>query len=146
MDIYELIESHEGYVAHVYDDATGKAIVPGYTVEGHPTIGIGTRLDQDLPRSTLETLFHADTDGYVATLMQYPWFAALDNVRQAAVTDAAYNLGIAGLLGFHNTIAALAARNWNAAAQELLDSKAARQLPSRYGELAEMIRTGNWPA
>lgn len=38
------LERQESYRRFVYDDATGQEIVPGYTVQGNPTIGYGRDL------------------------------------------------------------------------------------------------------
>ena len=71
-----------------------------------------------------------------------PWWRDLDPVRQDALINAAFNLGVHGLLGFHDTLAALSAGDWKTAAAELLDSDAARDLPERYGRLAHMLLAG----
>jgi lysozyme len=41
-----LLEREEGLRLAVYDDATGKPLLPGMKVVGHPTIGIGRCLDR----------------------------------------------------------------------------------------------------
>ena len=38
------LQSQESYRRFVYDDATGREIVPGYTVQGNPTICYGRNL------------------------------------------------------------------------------------------------------
>lgn len=43
-ELLSRIKAHEGLKTVVYDDATGKAIMPGDTVKGNPTIGYGTLL------------------------------------------------------------------------------------------------------
>ena len=41
------LAEHEDVRLQVYDDATGRPILPGDTVQGHPTIGVGRKLDDD---------------------------------------------------------------------------------------------------
>ena len=45
--VAEQIMHHEGVRLAVYDDATGKPIVAGDTVQGNPTIGVGRLLTDD---------------------------------------------------------------------------------------------------
>jgi lysozyme len=56
--------------------------------------------------------------------------------------DMAHNLGPTGLRGFVRMREAIACSAWDAAAEELLDSTYARQVPARAARNAEMLRTG----
>ena len=69
-------------------------------------------------------------------------YGALNPVRQAVLIDAAYNMGVVGLLAFRHMLAYLAQGNMDGAAGELLNSDAARELPNRYGRLANYLRSG----
>lgn len=69
-------------------------------------------------------------------------YAPLNAVRQAVLIDIAYNVGIKGLLAFHRMLGYLAQGNMSGAASELLDSDAARMLPTRYQRLADRLRSG----
>lgn len=89
-------------------------------------------LDNDLARITDE-------------LLRFSWFGHLDRVRQDAIENLAYDLGVAGLLTFHRMLAALVASDWDSAADECLVSRAARLKPGRYRRIAAAIRTGWWP-
>jgi len=55
-----------------------------------------------------------------------------------------FNVGVGGLLAFHRTLSCMEAGDWNGAATNLLQSKAAVQLPARYGRLAQQLTTGVW--
>jgi len=50
-----------------------------------------------------------------------------------------FNLGIGGLLGFNNTLAFIAAGDWESAANGMLASKWAKQVGMRAIELFELI-------
>lgn len=128
----------------VYDDATGKPIVPGTLVKGHPTIGIGRSLDTNgISAEESAYLFSHDIESCLAALSgRLIWWSQLDGVRQRVLVNMAFNVGINGLMKFRKTLAAIQARDWATAAAEILDSNAARQLPVRYERLAEMMRTG----
>lgn len=71
-----------------------------------------------------------------------PWWRALDAVRRRVLIDMAFNLGVAGLLKFKNTLAAVKAGNYEAAAQGMLASLWAKQVKGRATRLAQMMRTG----
>lgn len=139
------LKSDEGTRLKVYDDATGNPIVPGTLVRGHPTIGTGRSLDiEGIGQAENDLLFSNDVLSRERQLEPLPWFSALDPVRQDVVTNLAFNVGVGGALQFHQMIAALEAKNFDDAATALLDSAAARQLPGRYGRLAQALRTGSW--
>ncbi len=57
----------------------------------------------------------------------------------------AFQLGVNGVANFKKMIAALIARDYAAAAREMLDSNWAKvQTPARAQRMAEMMRTGVW--
>ena len=70
------------------------------------------------------------------------WWRDLDEVRQRALADLAFNMGLPRLHGFVKMLDALQRRDYHAAADELLDSKYAKQVGERSNRVAEMIRTG----
>lgn len=71
-----------------------------------------------------------------------PWWTNMPDLRQDVLVNMGFNLGVNGLLKFHNTLADCKEGLWDVAAEGILDSLAARQLPKRYGRLAEQMRTG----
>lgn len=106
----------EDMVLHVYDDATGRLIRPGSIIIGHPTIGVGRCLDEDgLTEGEALTLLANDIGLYVHQLGGFAWFRNLDAVRQRAIVNMRHQLGMNGLLEFHDMIAALERCDWTAA-------------------------------
>lgn len=73
-----------------------------------------------------------------------PWFLSLDEVRQDALINMHFNLGLSRLLGFRKTLAAFAAGDWKKAGDEMLDSRWARQVGARAQELADQVRSGSY--
>jgi len=71
-----------------------------------------------------------------------PWWRTLDPVRQDAVCNMAFNLGVAKLLTFSNTLAALKARDYRRAAASVMASRWAVQVGARSTRIAQMIVTG----
>jgi lysozyme len=61
------------------------------------------------------------------------------------MVDMLFNLGLPKLLKFKNTLAAIRQGDYERAARGMLNSKWARQVGRRAKELAEMMRTGEWP-
>lgn len=136
----EMIKRHEGLCLRVYADIFGNA-----------TIGYGHRItieDGDLTVITeaqAKDILQADIQIAIASLKSHlPWFDDLDEVRWAAFIDLCFQLGWSGLSKFKKTLANAAAGNWDGAANNLLDSLYARQVPGRAREIAEMIRSGQW--
>lgn len=130
----------------VYDDATGKAIVPGSVVKGHPTIGYGLALDvRGLSQAEALFLLHSGEDDFSKQLIAaLPWTAELDDVRFVAILSMTYNLGITGLLGFVNTLKYMQAHDWPNAVANLKQSKWWGQVGTRAERIAAMLLTGQW--
>lgn len=130
----------------VYDDATGKAIVPGTLVKGHPTIAYGLALDVHglTPSQALSLLHDGETEFLTQLYAALPWTRTLDDVRLAAILSMAYNLGIQGLLGFPNTLACMQRGDWVATVANLKQSKWWNQVGQRAQRIANMFLTGQW--
>jgi len=58
---------------------------------------------------------------------------------QAVLISMAYQLGIGGLLGFHNALAAAERHDWHTMAAEIRNSKLAKQTPARTERHAKRI-------
>lgn len=131
--LIQQVQGHEGLRLEPYRDSVGAL-----------TIGYGTNIEHISEEEADLLLGHRLNVAFVECSRTFPWFRTLDSVRQAALTNATYNLGLTRLLTFRRMIAALAAKDYDAAARELLDSEAARKAPGRYAELAGMVRSGEW--
>jgi len=143
----DLVRFHEGRRLYVYDDATGRGVGPGSTLEGHPTIGIGRALDvRGISDDEAEALFAADlADTSTALARERAWVLELDPVRRAVLVDMAFNMGVRGLLGFRRALAALEIGDCETCAVEMLDSRWADQVGRRATRLAATMRSGDWP-
>jgi len=129
-----LLTTHESYRQFPYADSTG-----------HLTIGIGRNLS-DRGISTTEALALLDDDIFYFTSKLanvLPYFSELSDNRQIVLVDMCFNLGVNGLLEFHKMLDAIEARDWEKAAFEILNSKAAHQDVNRYEQLAYIMKTGN---
>lgn len=68
----------------------------------------------------------------------------LNDVRQAAFIDMAFQMGVVGLSGFHRMIAAARDGDWAGVKCEALNSRQAVQTPGRAQRNANMLFTGKW--
>lgn len=141
------VRSEEGWRSNVYDDETGRPIVPGSKVVGHPTIGYGFALDvRPLPRDVGESWLSCNVrEVDLALQRRVPFWSELDGVRRLALAEMAYQMGVDGLMAFRLMIQALHAGDAETAARQALSSEWARQTPSRALRVANMLRTGKMP-
>ena len=130
-----MVARHEGYREKPYRCPAGKL-----------TIGYGYNLDAGMPEDEAHMLMTWRLAKLATELKaRLPWFNWLKDERKDVLLDMAYQMGIDGLLGFKNAIAAMGAGDWNKAAGEMLDSKWARQdSPARAKELAAIMRAGSY--
>lgn len=139
-----LLTEDEGNRLKVYDDATGKEIKPGSVVVGHPTIGRGRALDTngitDAESKHLCLNDIAQIEREVDRAL--PWWKDLSEKRQLVVASMAYQMGIAGLLKFRDTLDAMQREEWAKAGDGMLRSLWARQTPARAQRMAKMMVEG----
>jgi lysozyme len=132
--LIEQLKRHEGLRLKPYQDAVGKL-----------TIGYGRNLvNSGICESEAEMLLINDVLHLRQRLTAHSWFLVMNEARQEALINMAYNLGMVGLLKFTQMIAALNARDYPLAADEMLNSLWARQVGSRADELALQMRVGYW--
>lgn len=123
------LKTEEGFRATKYTDT-----------QGHLTIGYGFDVDAGISPFAAAALLQAQASERHNTLITYPWYAALDPVRQSVCLDIAFNNGLNGLLHFPHMIAALAKGDWAAAAAECKVTNP--ELAGRYAALAQFLLTG----
>lgn len=129
------LREHEGMRRKPYHDS----------VSGKLTIGVGRNLD-DVGITEDEAEVLLDNDIVVAwrgCQRVVPGFDVLDEARQHALMDMAFNLGETRLSGFKKMLAAVEAREWDRAADEMLASTWAKQVGRRAEALATMMRSGS---
>lgn len=71
-----------------------------------------------------------------------PWWRDLSFVRQEAMVNMCFNLGINRLLGFRGALGAMQRGDFAQAADEMMDSLWARQVGPRAKRLAAMMEAG----
>lgn len=126
---------HEGLRLKPYRDTKNKL-----------TIGVGRNLD-DVGIMREEALMLLNNDiARVRSEVEhaFPWFSRLNPARKDVVLDMVFNLGLPRFRRFKKTIAAIKAKDWEAAAREMLDSRWAKQVGRRARELAAMMKRGTY--
>lgn len=113
------------------------------------TIGVGRNIDENgglgLSMDEIDYLLANDIQRCRTELETFSWFDDLDSVRQDALINLCFNLGMTRLLGFKNALARMAEGKYQEAADEFLDSRWATQVGYRANDVAEMIKTGRYP-
>ena len=110
---------------------------------GFLSIGNGRCLDRKgLSTDEARMLFHSDiADAIEDAHHVCSIYDQLSRPRQLVLISMAYNLGREGLEHWPRFLGAIHREDWEDAADELLESKAAReQAPVRYKQLAKMMR------
>jgi len=130
------LKRHEGVRSHVY-----------LCSAGYETIGVGRNIAESglgLSDDEIDYLLENDIRRCKQELIALPWFVDLDSVRQDAIVNLCFNLGLTRLMGFKNAMAAMAVGDHAKAGDEFYDSRWAKQVGSRADEVCEMIRTGRY--
>ena len=115
---------------------------------GFWTIGIGTCIDSrancGLSSDEIELLFNNRvTQARTSLEFEFPWVAALDQVRLEALENMTFQMGVHGLAEFHDMLRALQQGDFSGAAVAMLDSAWAKvQSPDRAKRLAKQILSG----
>lgn len=138
-NIIDQLARDENLRLHPYTDTVGKL-----------TIGYGRNLtDVGISEAEAKLMLIKDINDVTRRLSAtYQWYVDLlyarEFTRAAAIENVAFNIGLAGLAAFTNMLEAMAHKDYNRAAAELLDSKYAKQVGARATRLATQLRTGEW--
>ncbi|MDP3113268.1 MAG: glycoside hydrolase family protein [Candidatus Cloacimonadaceae bacterium] len=123
----------------------GLRLKPYRCTAGKLTIGIGRNLDDcGISQTEAYVLLENDIQNCEKQLLdEIPEiYNRLDEVRKSVLLNMCFNLGIGGHMGFNNTLAFIAAGDWERAANGMLASKWAKQVGRRAIELSELMRKG----
>lgn len=130
----------------------GVKYAPYFDSVGIQTVGVGHNLKaKPLPDDTVYPLTDEQVDKILsddikeviqALNKNIPWWQSLTEARQRVLANMCFNIGIAGLMGFHNTLTAIKCGHYELAAANMLASKWSRQVGARAKRLAKMMVTG----
>jgi len=142
MNLRDQLIEFEGWKNDAYPDPlTGGA--PWTIGVGHtgPEVFQGLHWGNELISAQLDSDIAEKTAQVAAAI---PWFARLNEPRKAVLIGMAFQMGINGLLGFKNTLAAMRDEHWANAAEGMRQSKWGKQTPKRVNRLAHQIEVGEW--
>ena len=131
-DLLESIKHHEGFVEHVYDDSLGI-----------PTIGYGFAIKDLILQEDLcdEILLRKLRILGRSVMGKFPFFDSLPSDCKDVLMEMCYQLGVTGVSKFKKALKAMEDGDWEKAADEMLDSKWAKQTPNRAKEMSDIIRS-----
>ena len=132
--------------------------------EGYPTVGTGIRIGpkgaalsnyqftvprevdavwlQSILNSTMRSMLSNERIAKAMNVLDV--LDVLDEARTAVLVSMAYQMGVAGLAQFKNTLALIDSKRFEDAAVAMLQSKWAKQTPNRAKRHAEQMRSGLW--
>jgi len=133
--LIEQLKIHEGVKLKPYKCSAGKL-----------TIGVGKNIeDNGITLEEAEYLLQNDiAEARSQLLHAFPWMDDFNDARISAMINFTFNVGIGTVKKFENTLAYMQSGEWDKAADEMMDSRWARQVGNRAIEVTEQIRTGKW--
>ncbi|QIW89977.1 lysozme [Aeromonas phage PS] len=136
----------------------GFSLKPYLCSEGYPTVGTGIRIgpkgadlknyEFTVPREVdavwLQSILNRTMRDMLSNERIAKAMNVLDAARTAVLVSMAYQMGVAGLAQFKNTLYLVETKQFEEAAKAMLDSKWAKQTPNRARRHAEQMRSGLW--
>jgi lysozyme len=139
----ELRRDEDVYYTLYYDSLGVPTTGVGHNVRANP-LPIGWTYPLSDDQVTL-LLNHDLAVAFAALDLHLPWWRTLDEVRQRVIANMCFNLGITRLLGFRDTLAAMHAGDYVAAASGMKASVWYRQVKDRGVRLVKAMLTGVMP-
>jgi len=121
------IKQEEGFKGIVYK-----------CTEGFDTIGYGTRLP--LSEKEAEMILEYRLNILKGNLSGSLYMLDIDKKAWDILYNMVYQMGVKGVLNFKNMIKALEAKDYKRAGDEMLDSKWAKQTPTRANRLSKAMK------
>ncbi len=131
------IKKHEGFRNTVYLDSLGKATIGyGHLLTEEDDFEEGIQYDKSL----LENLFDKDFNRSAYNAEQLLEGIDVCDTAREVIVEMVFQLGIGGVSKFKKMFEALRNKDYNKAADEMLNSVWYRQTPSRCEELSNLMR------
>lgn len=137
----EELEVDEGCVKKIYLDHLGyKSCAIGHLVkEGEPEWHL--KVGDPVSDERVAELFQKDIAWTIADCLKiFENFNDFPEEVKLICANMVFNMGLNRMRGFRKFIGATQNEDWSTAADEMLDSKWARQLPERSGRLISRMR------
>jgi len=116
----------------------GLKLKPYFCTANKLTIGYGRNIEQNgISELEAELLLSNDVHRSNQTLMaNFTWFSKLDNARKSVLINMLFNLGLPTFLQFKKMLAAIESKDFSEAANQMRNSKWAKQVGKRAERLA----------
>lgn len=133
-DLLKRIKHHEGFRSKVYQ-----------CTEGYDTIGYGFAIKDLVMTKEMaeEILIEKLTDLMSKVRKRFDWLDSVPREVQGVIIEMSYQMGVSGVSKFKKALHAMQMFQWDVAADELLDSRWAKQTPNRAKELSDIVRRLN---
>ena len=146
MSLIENIKAHEGFRDHIYKDSVGKATVGyGFLVAAlsPDEIALNGGKIEPMSRETAEKILNLKVAKLQKRVFQcLPWLESKPQSVQDTLIEMAYQLGLAGLMGFRHTLGCIEAGDYAQAARNLRASLLYRQTPKRVEDYIKGLKNG----
>lgn len=145
--IINRIKEYEGFSLKPYKCTAGKWTVGyGYNYQdrGFTTETATEILEKGFTKELADRLIAEDVARCVTEALTFPFFAQMNEARQAVIVDMIYQLGIKGFKDFKKTIEWLSKGNYRGASQEMVKSKWFTQSGRRSRTNVKQMDTGVW--
>ena len=120
----------------------GIRLKPYLCPAGKTTIGVGRNLDDvGITEDEAMEMLENDIERVKSQLAKaLPWLETKPPDVQRAIANMTFQMGLGALLKFKKMLAALQARDYNAARREALDSAWAKQTPQRAKRVTDLFK------
>ena len=131
-DLLNKIKHHEGFRSRVYQ-----------CTEGYDTIGYGFAIkDLELDEDIAEEILIRKVEKLVKRVRsKFDWLDSVPREVQGVLVNMSYQMGLSSVCKFMKALHAMQMFQWKKAADEMLDSRWAKQTPNRAKELSDIIRS-----
>lgn len=144
-------------VSKLLEQEEGRESVPYKCPAGYITVGVGRNMETNpIPEYMLryfkdyghitdkhiDILLQQDIDNCISAakrILGEDFFEMLSEPRQAVIISMIFQMGEAGVRGFRKTLSYIKQRRFEAAAEQMLKSKWAKQTPLRAKRTATML-------
>lgn len=131
-ELTQMLIRHEGLKHFAYRDSVGKI-----------TIGVGRNLeDRGITEDEAMYLLENDIADFTKQLSErLYWFDTQPEKVKMVMVDMCFNMGLGGLLTFHNTLEHIKNGNYPEASKDMLNSKWAIETGVRAIDLADIMKS-----
>jgi len=132
MTLESRIKKHEGLRFTPYKDS-----------EGILTVGYGRNIEAvPFSQDEVDLMFRNDLRRARDGAESFAAYTQMNETRRGVLIEMVFQMGVGGVSKFKRFLDAAFNRDWARAAEEMLDSKWARQTPERAKELAKIFLRG----